>query len=281
MLMHMEKGSAIDWCSNIEDDANVIGTLLIQLPSVFSGGKMSVFYGDDDEDVDEDNTSVFTLGTTTGGLEFSPYFICHYSDCQYQIEEIKSGSRMLLRYSLCYQKEGTKPSACLLRSSMVPLEWSLSLLPRADRLVLTPLAKGYNPNSLAKHGINALAGTHRAKAEAIKATGKGWKVLVVNAKKMFSSSTSGYNDDMNYSTTSVESIYDEQGNNETTPNQWLQKIINFTPVKDPANIVAAYHNSDCDSYYSNPHVEEDDKDGEGMVLTASKQVEDNWGKRAS
>ena len=93
----------------------------------------------------------------------------------------------MLRYAVSYHREGTKPSANLLyHSSMVPVERSLSFLPRTDRFFLVPLVHEYNRTSLAKYGINCLAGTHRAKAEAIKAGGGGqWKVLIVNAKKLF------------------------------------------------------------------------------------------------
>ena len=66
MLLYMEKGSSIDWCSNMEEDENIIGSMLIQLPSNFVGGKISVFDGDD-EDVDEENEADFITSFNMGG----------------------------------------------------------------------------------------------------------------------------------------------------------------------------------------------------------------------
>mmetsp|Transcript_39971 Transcript_39971/g.86176 ORF Transcript_39971/g.86176 Transcript_39971/m.86176 type:complete len:151 (-) Transcript_39971:61-513(-) len=39
---YMEKGSHVGQCRNTKEDDNVLGTLLVQLPSIFSGGSMRV-----------------------------------------------------------------------------------------------------------------------------------------------------------------------------------------------------------------------------------------------
>ena len=61
MLMYLEKGSSIDWCSNVEEDDQVIGSLLIQLPSIFTGGKVVVFSGNEDNEDDESFTNSYDL----------------------------------------------------------------------------------------------------------------------------------------------------------------------------------------------------------------------------
>mmetsp|Transcript_37971 Transcript_37971/g.66565 ORF Transcript_37971/g.66565 Transcript_37971/m.66565 type:complete len:637 (-) Transcript_37971:76-1986(-) len=126
---------------------------------------------------------------------------------------------MLLRYSLHFRGQ-TKPTASLLNSSMSPLKWSLNMLPRMDRIILVPLATSYTPISLMQHGINALSDHHRANAEAIKVAGKGWKLLIVNAKMtmIYSNSTS--------------SIDDEKGDDVSVPQKWLKKVVDFDTLSE-------------------------------------------------
>ena len=105
-LLYMEKGSHVERCKNSDEGGNVLGTLFIQLPSVFTGGKISIFNAGEteegDEEKNEEETSTFQLGAS-GDASFACHFVCHYKDCEYEFAKIKSGSRVLLRYSLCYK----------------------------------------------------------------------------------------------------------------------------------------------------------------------------------
>jgi hypothetical protein len=120
MLLLMEKGSHIDRCSIENKGKNVLGTLFVQLPSVFTGGKVSIFVGGEDTDGDEreETTTNYDLGVSSGDAAFSCYFVCHYSDCEFEISKIQSGSRVLLKYSLHYEVQ-PKPTANSLNNSMV------------------------------------------------------------------------------------------------------------------------------------------------------------------
>lgn len=122
MLLLMEKGSRIDRCSIDSGGATVMGTLFIQLPSVFTGGKVGVFVpgGEDSDGIAREETSTrFDLGVTSGESAFSCYFVCHYGDCEFEIAKIQSGSRVLLQYSLHYSKDGPMPTGCSIEDSMV------------------------------------------------------------------------------------------------------------------------------------------------------------------
>ena len=250
----MEKGSSIDWCSYVEEDSNVIGTLFIQLPSIFTGGMISVFDGDEEEDDEnEDFINTFDLSTD----EFCCHFLAKYLDCQYEVAEITSGSRILLRYSLRYSKEGEKPSAMFLRDSIVPLENSLSLLPRPDRMVIVPLQKEYTGAVISRHGIKALLNDHRAKAESLKVAGENWNVLIVNATNKYSTTSTVDVDWSGRSEISVSCIYDEQGRGRKNEYKWIEKILDFSPIAV------------------------DGGSGSGMLLTASNPIPDNWGQRKS
>jgi len=258
MLLYMEKGSSIDWCSDVEEDDNIVGSMLIQLPSVFTGGKISIFDGD--EEVDEEDEANFITSFNMGGpnneAEFACHFVCHYSDCQYEIEEITSGSRVLLRYSLCYSSNDVaSPTANLLHKSVIPLKTSLSLLPRTDRMILVPLRKHYSPSSLTLHGIDALAPDHRAIAESIKwAGGNNWTVLILNAHNTYT--TRSERDENGQCKISLVTPYNE-GGRKVDP-KWIVKIIDFNPMEG-----------------------EDDKKKGRMLLSTSSRLVDNWGKRKS
>jgi hypothetical protein len=257
MLLYMEKGSSIDWCSNVEEEENIIGTMLIQLPSVFTGGKISVFDGDDEVEDEDDFITSFSMGTPDQA-EFACHFLCHYSDCQYQVEKITSGSRTILRYSLCYNKDGVKPTANLLQRSVAPLRTSLSLLPRADRMILVPLKKCYSSSSVTVHGMNALSNCHRAKAESIKLAGGGnWNVLIVNAANTYT--THSQQDDNGESKVGLTFIYDDRvKKGRKVDPKWIKKIVDFSPVGGDGNGKRA-----------------------GMLLSTSNHIVDNWGERKS
>lgn len=259
MLLYMEKGSSVDWCSNVEEDEDIIGSMLIQLPSIFKGGKISVFDGD--EDVDEENEEDFITSFNMGGpnreAEFACHFVCHYSDCQYEIEEITSGSRLLLRYSLLYNgNDGVIPTVDLLHESVIPLKTSLTHLPRADRMILVPLRQDYSPTSLTLSGIDALSPDHRAKAESIRlAGGDSWTVLIMNAVNTYTT-TRSESDVGGQSKFEVAAVYDEDGKKASFT--WMKKILNFKPLEG-----------------------EIDQKEERMLLSTSARLADNWGKRKS
>jgi hypothetical protein len=124
MLLFMEKGSRIDRCSIENKGKNILGTLFVQLPSVFTGGKVSVFDGGKDTDGEEreETTTNFDLGVSSGDAAFSCHFVCHYSDCEFEVSNIQSGSRVLLKYSLHCKvgaNYGAKPTANKLINGMV------------------------------------------------------------------------------------------------------------------------------------------------------------------
>lgn len=147
-LLYMERGSSIDWCFNKEEKSQKVGTLLVQLPSYFSGGSFQIHDGKERQDKEEDESKIsnFDLGEVTGEHEFKCHVLCHYTDCQYKMERIKSGYRLLLCYSLRFNNgtsESQPPSAALINTSKIPLRQSLDALPRHDRIILIPLTNEY------------------------------------------------------------------------------------------------------------------------------------------
>jgi len=240
-LLYMEKGSRVDRCKNTDEGTNVLGTLFVQLPSVFTGGKVSVFNnnngGEDNGDEEEEEAvSAFQLGAA-GDASFSCHFFCHYKDCEYEFAKIKSGSRVLLRYTLRYENnvEGQNlPTITSLNHSMSSLKWSLDMLPPADRMMLIPMAKEYTALSLLHRGFNAFSPKHRARVEAIKAAaGEGWKLLIVTAELKHSEKTNYYGETIDSSSDlTVLQFFNESGNDVTAEEKWLKDVVDFDPVDD-------------------------------------------------
>lgn len=61
----------------------------------------------------------FTLGAEEEAT-YSCHFVCHFSDCEYEMAKLRSGSRVLLRYSLFYDEVDPIPTASLMDESTSP-----------------------------------------------------------------------------------------------------------------------------------------------------------------
>mmetsp|Transcript_2788 Transcript_2788/g.4101 ORF Transcript_2788/g.4101 Transcript_2788/m.4101 type:complete len:157 (+) Transcript_2788:304-774(+) len=145
-----------------------MGSLLIQLPSKFSGGELTIYNpAAEDDDQDEEESFKFTLGAGEEAA-YSCHFACRFSDCEYEMAKLRSGSRVLLRYSLHYKQVGAKvmPTAGAVNECRTLFEESLMGLPSADRMVVIPLEKEYDGLTLVNTGINALSRFQRKRAEA-------------------------------------------------------------------------------------------------------------------
>jgi hypothetical protein len=224
-LIYMEKGGCIERRRRDDnEDTTTLGSLVIQLPSKFTGGEMTIYNAVEEEDEDDDEESFkFTLGAGAEAT-YSCYFACHFSDCEYEMAKLRSGSRLLLRYSLHYEQVDENemiPTASLINESTSQFKRALNGLPPADRMVLIPLEEEYDVLSLVNSGINALSRKHRQKAEALKAAGADWELLIVNAKLVHSC---GYDCSDN---TSIIEVFDENGIRVTSEMSWLNDVVDF------------------------------------------------------
>ena len=243
-LMYMEKGGCINKRRDDDEDGNVLGSLIIQLPSQFTGGELTIYNSSVEDDKDEELFK-FTLGAGEEAT-YSCHFACHFSDCEYEMAKLRSGSRLLLCYSLRYKEVDPMPTAGLITETISPLTCSLVGLPPADRIVVIPLEKEYRIHSLANSGINALSRAHRQKAEALKAAGTDWELRIVNAKLEH---TCGYWDDCDNNFSVIE-IHDEFGKCVTEEMSWLTKAVDFDCVAHDGMMLAA-HDEDDDECVSN------------------------------
>eukprot|EP00985_Skeletonema_marinoi_P002537 scaffold1048_cov135-Skeletonema_marinoi.AAC.8 len=235
-LIYMEKAGYVERGYNHFRD---LGTLLVQLPSKFSGGELTIYNSVEDEE--EEESFKFTLGAGEEAA-YSCHFACHFSDCEYEVAKLRSGSRVFLRYSLLYKfgynGQGI-PKACLIHESISPFKRTLNGLPPADRMVLIPLEKEYDGLTLVNTGINALSRAHRQKAEALKAAGADWELLIVNAKLEHSCGYDEHNE-----IASVIEIFDENGNRLTEEMSWLTKTIDFSSIEHGDGMLLAFDHDD-------------------------------------
>ena len=233
------------------------GTMLPTLDDDFSDVSVAMSAngggGEEEEEEEKDireEKMQFTLGAGDDSA-FGCRFMCYYGGCDFSMKQILTGRRIMLAYSLCHDdddneveeeektkkktkeadKKSLKPNATLVCSSMVPLQRSLALLPRADRIFLRPLSFNYDSVSLSNHGIEALEGDDRKIAQGLKvAVGKDWKLFIVEAK-MVHNRTIGYYG----STTKSEylpgellKIFDKDGDEmEDETEDWISSILDF------------------------------------------------------
>eukprot|EP00984_Skeletonema_dohrnii_P014959 scaffold6403_cov128-Skeletonema_dohrnii-CCMP3373.AAC.10 len=238
-LIYMEKGGYINRRRDDDKDGNVLGSLIIQLPSQFTGGELTIYNSSVEDDKDEESFK-FTLGAGEEAT-YSCHFACHFSDCEYEMAKLRSGSRLLLCYSLRYKEVDQMPTAGLITETISPLTCSLGGLPPADRIIVIPLDKEYRIHSLANSGINALSRAHRQKAEALKAAGTDWELRIVNAKLEH---TCSFWDDCD-NNSSVIGIYDEIGKCVTEEMSWLTKAVDFDCVAHDGMMLAAHDEDEC------------------------------------
>ena len=105
------------------------GTLLISLPSIFKGGKLTIKNAEDVESFDDCDNS-----------EYNSHYISFYSDCNNELETVTSGLRLCLVYNLINIGDGAIPKIKSKKAQVRKLEkemirWSESFVSEPRKLV--------------------------------------------------------------------------------------------------------------------------------------------------
>lgn len=79
-----------------EKEKRMFGTLVVQLPSLHTGGELVVY------DSTKRFKKVIDFGQKTGKNQYMIHFAAHYADLEHELLEVKSGYRIALVYSLCW-----------------------------------------------------------------------------------------------------------------------------------------------------------------------------------
>ena len=78
----------------------MFGTLVVQLPSDYSGGELVVTHGGKDK--------VFNFNGLKGCTNF--HYAAFYADCQHELKKVTKGYRLCLIYNLLYTGSGSPPA---------------------------------------------------------------------------------------------------------------------------------------------------------------------------
>ena len=143
-----------------EKEKRMFGTLVIQLPSVYSGGNLVVYNNRDS------SKRAFDFGQKSGEAPFTIQYAAHYADLEHELLQVTSGYRLVLTYSLCWSKDTKCPikeamGHTLMCNALGDLEDSYE-----DVAIL--LDHRYTESSLLYHGVNALKGLDRDRFDMLK-----------------------------------------------------------------------------------------------------------------
>ena len=153
-----EKGGHFKAHRDTEKEKGMFATMVIQLPSKFEGGKITVRHAGNEKAIEMDG-------------ERSAYcckYAAHYSDCEHEVSEISGGYRLALVYSLCWTARGTPPSADTGPAKIRKLAKILQTICTGKRNLFTWfLAHKYSKSGLSGSGIHALKAVDASVARAL------------------------------------------------------------------------------------------------------------------
>lgn len=86
----------------VEKNAGVFASLMVQLPSLFSGGEVAFRHGGVEE--------VYDCGVADGCCEYGAHFWCSYADVECEVKPVVDGYRLVLEYAVTWVGKGAVPS---------------------------------------------------------------------------------------------------------------------------------------------------------------------------
>ena len=158
-LLLYEAGSHFKPHTDTEKVPGMFATLVVQLPSVFTGGSFVVSH--------HRVQPSFVTDESDPALAFECRFVAHYADCVHEILPITAGFRLAAVYSLRWRGDGAPPTP-------PPAHDAQRLAARLgdlDGCVGYILEHYYTAVSLARLGVRALKGRDRAVADGLLAAG--------------------------------------------------------------------------------------------------------------
>lgn len=93
MLIYKTNGHFSRHRDDSSKDMHMFGTLVIQLPSDYTGGDFITYYGNEEQTYD--------FGRSLGKSKYGVHFTAHFADIEHESKPITSGYRLILIYILC------------------------------------------------------------------------------------------------------------------------------------------------------------------------------------
>jgi hypothetical protein len=160
-LLLDEQGSHIVPFDYAEEREGMFGTLVVQLPSEFSGGSLSVRHSGEER--------VFPMGTDDKSCTQHHHFLVYFSDCLHEACKITAGHRLVAVYKLFW--DGAAQPVAPDPSTLVRLADGLCGCLNS-RTFGYMLASEYSRPTLAASGIHALKNRDRDVAGTLLATSR-------------------------------------------------------------------------------------------------------------
>ena len=237
LLLH-EQGGCFKKRRDTEKTKGLFATLMIQLPSSFTGGSFVVSRNG--------QTQTFCLQEA----ETSPYmcrYLAYHTDCEHEMLPIESGYRLILSYSLCYTGNGvSKSSSGQIEEGL--LESVIHQLNKRDSLFAVPLNHRYTSSSLRSLGVGTLKGTDQALALTVGQQVDGWELIVATADRKVeelgsSNPYSGEFDDHDATPGDVclKELFHQDGSDANVNKEWLDRELNFDPIQKGGMLLATYN----------------------------------------
>ena len=146
-----------------EKEKNMFATLIIQLPSIYTGGEVVVYH-------DDKCKKKYDLGQKSGKSERATYYAAHFADLNHEVLEVRSGFRLVLVYSLCWSEADSSGFVASGENllSVKKMAYALQHLDDSKRYLSMLLDHKYTPNSVETNGVKALKGVDNERFKLLK-----------------------------------------------------------------------------------------------------------------
>lgn len=158
-LLIYEAGGHFVFHRDTEKEPGMFATLVVQLPSRFTGGSLIVKH--------KKISLKYDFGCASGKAPFLAHFAAHFADVEHKVEEVLSGVRVAVVYNICWVESGPAPSVTGPHTSAFDVaailsHWDLAVHSK----LLFCLEHCYTKQSLIT-GLAALKGNDREKVNVL------------------------------------------------------------------------------------------------------------------
>ena len=101
-LLIYEAGGHFVFHRDTEKEPGMFATLVVQLPSRFTGGSLIVKH--------QKKSLTHDFGCASGRAPFIAHFAAQFADVEHKVEEVQSGIRVAVVYNICWVESGPAPS---------------------------------------------------------------------------------------------------------------------------------------------------------------------------
>jgi hypothetical protein len=201
-LLIYEEGDFFLPHKDSEKEKGMFGTLIIGLPSQYTGGELVIRFEGTEEVAD------FAKKTTNHTINYAAF----YADCDHEVKPLTSGYRVCLVYNLVQQKAGKKIELQSLQSHAAKLAelFTKDTARNSDQPYIILFGHQYTPENFSADGLKL---NDRGKAEALllaaQQAGYYGKLCLVTSYLSGAPAYSGYGYDEDDEDAEMDEVFDE------------------------------------------------------------------------